>query len=340
MQRVSEILLELAPYIDRAPMTHNQAHTQACSNDAATIDKWRDQWISQIKSNHSTYGTFAENSVGQLWSLFEGLPTVLVGSGPSLKRNAILLKEKPDCVKVISCLHNFHFMEDNQLPVDFYVTLDAGDITIKEVSEGGSKTEAEYWELTKDRKLLAFIGTHPELLKKWQGEVYFYNAPVPDVSFTKEVNSIEEFHIYIESGGNVLGACTLLSKGILGSSTSIFIGSDFAFSDEPTTKFHSWDSSYDKDIGQFIKVIDIWGKPVKTWQSYYNFKLWFDVLSERIPGFYINASEGGCLGAYRDGNIRAIKQSTLKDALDVYRVHTHKKEVCANPSIDKKIVLI
>lgn len=340
MKKIREVTLELQPYINSAPISNHAAHEQACTNDEVTIKRWRDQWISQIQSNHQTYGPFSARSVGSLNGVFGGAPTVIVGSGPSLEENAHLLVDKPDELKVISCLHNFHFLEDLGVDVDFYVTLDAGELTIGEVSEGGSKSEGEYWERTKTKKLLAFIGTHPELLKKWQGEIYFYNAPVPDESYTIAVDEIEKFNIYIESGGNVLGASMMLAKGILGSQISIFIGADFAFSDKPKTRFHAWDSKYDKDLGNYIRVPSIYGHTLKTWQSYYNFKLWFDVVAQRVPGIYINATENGCFGAYKEGNICHIRQMDLKSAIELFSIHKIKADVCKDPTIDKRIVLI
>jgi len=340
MKKVREVLLELQPYINSAPISHGDAHNQACTNDNATIDRWSQQWLSQIRSNHASYGPFSKRSVGSLYGEIQGSPTVIVGSGPSLKENAHLLVEKPENIRIISCLHNFHYLEDLGVDVDYYVTLDAGELTIDEISEGGLKSEDEYFELTKDKKLLAFIGTHPKLLEKWQGEIYFFNAPVPDEAYTKKVDEIEPFHIYVESGGNVLGASLMLAKGILGSQISIFIGADFAFSDSEKTSFHAWDSKYDKDLGHYIMVPSIFGHRIRTWQSYYNFKLWFDVVAQRIPGIYINATENGCLGAYREGNLCHIRQMTLKECLDMFSIHTIKKSACLDPSNDRRIILI
>ena len=88
---------------------------------------------------------------------------MLAGSGPSLVYNGEKLKNRGD-MPLISCLHNFHFFEDRDIKVDFYVTLDAGPITITEVSEGGKHDADWYWERTKDCTLVAFIGTHPDLI--------------------------------------------------------------------------------------------------------------------------------------------------------------------------------
>jgi len=340
MTRTAEIILEFQPYIMQCPVTPEQAHKEACVADDTTINHWRETWIKNIKANHKKFGSFAKHSVGKLYGSAQGSPCIIAGSGPSLKHVGEKLKDRPKDMLLISCLHNFHYMEDHGAKVDYYVTLDAGPITIKEVTEGGTKSEDEYWKITKDRILIAYIGTDPKLLEKWQGKVYFYNAPVPDPEFLKEVQAIEQFNLFIESGGCVLGTATFLAKGFLGSQVTVFVGSDFSFSNEAKRRFHAWDSSYDANIGKYINCVDIFGNRAVTWRSYYNFKQWFEVVAQRVPGIYINATEGGILGAHRDGNIIHIKQMWLDDVFKMFGLSDHKKGQATKPEICDNVVFI
>ena len=324
----------------KSPITPQQAHKNACSADDTTIDHWKETWVRNIKANHKKFGPFAKRSVGKLYGKAKGAPSIIAGSGPSLKHVGAKLKDRPENMLLVSCLHNFHYMEDVGAKVDYYVTLDAGPITIKEVTEGGTKSEEEYWNLTKNRTLIAYIGTDPNLLEKWQGDVYFYNAPVPSKDFLDEISKIESFNLFIESGGCVLGTSTFFAKGFLGSQVTVFVGSDFAFSNEPKRRFHSWDSSYDKDMGHCINAVDIFGNRAVTWLSYYNFKLWFEVVAQRVPGIYINATEGGILGAHRDGNIIHIKQMWLDDVYATFGLHGHKRGQAEKPQICDNVVFI
>lgn len=333
------IALEFQPNLLQAPIPQEQAYKEACASDNATINHWEKTWLANIKANKAKYGSFGKNSAGILWGKGECQPAIIAGSGPSLKYTAAKLKDRPRNMLLISCLHNFHYLEDCDAKVDYYVTLDAGPITIKEVTEGGTKDPKAYWDMTKNRTLIAFIGTDPELLEKWQGKVLFYSAPIPDENLMKKIKEIENFQVYIESGGCVLGTSLFFAKGILGCQTTIFVGSDFSFSTEPKTRFHSWDSSYDANLGLTIKTVDIFGNAVKTWRSYYNFAQWFNVVAQRVPGIYINASEGGILGAYREGNIIAIKQMWYDDMIDLFRLHKHKMEFCKDPTIDKPLAI-
>lgn len=340
MTRTDNILLEFQPYIMEPPIKPEQAFSQAASADGPTISYWRDTWLRNIKANKETFGSFADKSAGKLFDSAMGQPSIIAGSGPSLKHTIGKLKDRPKCMKLISCLHNFHYMEEHNANVDYYCTLDAGPLTIKEVSEGSGKTEEECFAMSEGKTLIAYVGTQPELLKKWKGDIYFFNAPIPDENLNNEIAEIEPFSLFIESGGSVLGTCLMFSKGFLGSQVSIFVGADFSFSNTEKTMFHPWDSDYDKNIGVCLRTVDIFGNSTKTWASYYNFKLWTEVVVQRVPGIYINASEGGILGAHRDGNIIQIKQMWLDQVYDMFGLSRHKKDQALNPEIRDNKVLI
>ena len=345
-----DIDLEFQEVIPCPPRTPQDLFNQSCAADEVTITSWRDVWISQIKENHKISGGFAKDGVGLLFQKYLGKPVIICGSGPGLK-NSIQKSyvneagEVVECdslhntkgIPIVSCLHNFHFMEDNGINVDYYVTLDAGPITIKEISEGGAKTEEEYLEISKNKTLVAFIGSNPELIKKWRGKIYWFNSPVPDQVVIDAIKETEPFHTYISTGGNVLGACFYLAKAILGAGSIIFTGADFSFS--YTKKFHGWNSSYDKSIGNCIRATDIYGNKVLTWLSYYNFKCWFDSRFCVVPGIYINATESGILGAYTEGNISQIKQMYLRDVIRMYSLSEELRAQCSDSTLNDRKVL-
>ena len=336
----AEILLSYAGLIDKPPISPRQLHGKACQNDQVTISAWHDIWLGNTRKNFEKFGDFKDRGIGQLFGKFSHLPCVVAGSGPSLKNNGHLLKDRNKEMKVISCLHNFHYFEDLDVDVDYYVTLDSGKIVIDEVYEGGEHDEAWYWERSKDKKLLAFIGTDPGLLEKWQGEVYFFNCPISDDDFSALSKELD-FHTYIGTGGNVLGACTYIAKAILGAGAAIFIGADFSFAnynvDKP--KFHAWDSQYDKDIGNTIPMVDVYGNKVLSWPSYANFKAWFDYIVMVVPGIWINCTEGGTLGAYSEGVLMNVKPMDLADCIRMYEMYDEMRDQCENPSTTVKKLL-
>ncbi len=333
MGRKVEIELEYQNYIEAPPVSTGQMWNQACSNDETTINSWRDIWIKNITDNHKEHGPFADNSLGEIYHKYKDKPCIIAGSGPSLAYNGHLLKDRGD-IPLVSCLHNFHFFEDRDVDVDYYVSLDAGPVTVEEVSEGGQKTEEEYWELTEKRTLLAWIGTHPTLLKKWRGKVLFYNAPVPDPAVIEATDDLEVFNVFVSNGGNVLGACLNIAKAFLGCPTIGFVGADFCFGYDK--KFHGWDSKYDAKMGYCINAVDIFGNKVKTWQSYNNFKAWFDNIAMTVNGLYINCTEGGTFGAYPQGNIMAVRQMELAGFIDMFNRSEEMRACCENPKIEEK----
>ncbi len=328
--RTVDIDFEFLNYIDTPPVAGKELYSRACSADAITINSWKDIWIANAKANKEKYGSFSENSIGQLYGKFEHKPAICIGSGPSLRLNVELLKDTYNIPK-ISCLHNYHYLEDNGVDVEFYVSLDAGEITTSELSKGGKKTPEEYHESTKNKTLLAYIGTSPRLLEKWQGKVLFFTCPTPDKDTTDAITAIEPFFTYVSSGGNVLGGCVYIAKAIFGCNPICFVGADFSFS--YTKQFHPWFDENYKNVGTAMRANDVYGNKVLTWQSYFNFKCFFDWVAQTIPGLYINCTEGGILGSFPEGNIRSIIQMDLKSFLIMYSLHLEIKDQCENPSV-------
>jgi len=327
MIKTVEMDFEFMNYIPAPPVSGEQMMAMATSNDGITIKSWRDIWIKNVKANHASHGPFAENHIGILNGSNAQKPAIVVGSGPSLAENVEVLAQAKDMM-IISCLHNFHYMVDHNVDVNYYVSLDAGEVTIEEISEGGKEDAEFYLEKTKDCTLLCFIGSSPNLLKSWRGKVLFFNAPIPDLGIIEEMEKVEKFQMFIGNGGNVLGACTYIAKGILGSNPVVFTGADFCHS--YTGKFHAWPSKYDANPGHTVRTVDVFGNKRKTWNSYYNFKSWFDNTCNTVPGIWINCTEGGCLGAYNEGNIMAIRQMTLAEFLKMYTMHEQVKYMCEN----------
>lgn len=336
MVRTLEMSFEFQPTIPMPPMTPKALYQKACGNDEITVNTWRPIWLKQTEENHKAHGPFHQNSIGQLFNKFSQRPVIVAGSGPSLKWNVEHLKDTKG-IPIISCLHNYQFFEDNGVKPECYVTLDAGRVTIEEVSEGGKKSPEEYWESTKDKTLLAFIGSNPELINKWKGKVLWYNCPIPDLGITDAIDKIENFGSYVSTGGNVLGASFYVAKAITGGNPIVFVGADFSFS--YTKKFHAWDSKYDKSMGDVMLATDVFGHRVKTWPSYYNFKCWFESRVCSVPGLYINATEGGIFGSYPEGNIEQIKQMALSDVIRMYSLSEEMRTQCEHPEAGEKKIL-
>jgi len=334
-----EMVLELSNTIERPPMPPSQMYSSCTSSDEITVRSWEDKWLDYQLENAKSHD-FSANSVLSLLGDQEYKPVIVAGSGPSLKKNALDLKARtikaPDGtdieltgrggLKIVSCLHNFNYMEDNDIMTenDLYITLDSGEIVIKEVYEGGKHPPEWYWERTKDRTLCAYTGTHPGLISKWRGKILWFAMPPQSEKIMKGLEGVVDFKKVppFSVGGCVAGAAMYLSRVILNCGVVIYIGMDFAF--DYAHKFHSWDSQYDAKFQGVSPKVDIFGNRVWTWPSYYGFKLWFDFVACGGLGgngqLWINCTEGGLLGAYPDGNIKQIIQMDLKTALHIFNI--------------------
>lgn len=327
-----EMVLQAQQYIPGIPGGPEQAWATATRSDGITVKSWYSQWLSQTKEN-SVHG-FAANNAMLVYGNAAYQPIVLAGSGSSLKKNWADLRYRDEKslgrqgIKMVSCLHNFGFMEDRDLmgPDDYYVTLDAGEITLSEVTEGGTDHDKDwYWERTKDRTLIAYTAAYPELIRRWKGRVLWFVTPAGSKEFDGEMKkAVDQSVVPVFSvGGHVLGAAWYFAVAVLGASIPIFIGADYSFGYD--RKFHGWQSQYDQKFAGVMPCTDIYGNRVWTWGSYWGFKAFMDHAACGGQGgnasIWINATEGGILGAYPEGNIQQIIQLDLRTAMHMYNRH-------------------
>lgn len=339
MLKTIEIDLVYQPTIDGPPQSQGNLFEKAAANDKPTVEAWRNIWVDLTKKAKDRFGSFADKSIGKLHGINRHKPCVVIGSGPSLKNSIDALRENSKLehpVMTVSCLHNFGYFEDEGFHSDYYLTLDSGSIVVADVFEGRKEPPEYYWERTKGKTLLATVATQPELFDLWQGEIYLFNVPIPDLEVQKALQDIEKFTHYIAPGGNALGGCFYVAKAIFGSDPILIVGADFCF--DYNNQFHSYKTHYDT-LGGYIMWPDVYGIPRKTWQSYLNFKYWFDHIACSVPGHYVSCSEG-LLGAYHGGNIRQFKYMPLKDALLPYwmseRVFVTQHDAASGQLIEKQ----
>lgn len=338
MLRDISIDLQYQPIIANPPQA-DQLFSRAASGDAITVNTWREIWLKNIKASKERFGNFADKSIGKLYGINRMKPVIICGSGPSLKHSIDALKENAKAefpVMNISCLHNFGYFEDEGFHADYYMSLDSGDIVVQDVFESRKEKPEYYWEKTKGKKLLATVMTPPKLFDLWQGEIYLFTVMMPDLKLQTDLQAIEKFTHYIAPGGNALGGCLYVAKCIFGSDPIHFVGADFCFDYDNT--FHAYKTHYDS-LGGYVMWPDVFGNMRKTWQSYLNFKFWFDHIAVNQPGRYVNCSEG-LLGAYKEGNIRQFQYMNLSDALRPYRamerVFLEHRDATTNEMVKKE----
>jgi len=334
--------------IARPPMTQQGMQQTYSAADAITIKTWWDEWLKNKTNNLRSYDVL-KNNVMLDYGKFAFKPVIIAGSGPSLKKNAEQLKDRGD-IGLVSTLHNFGYFEEIGVKADYYLNLDAGDITIPEAAEGftdiykkikglsiANKTayldKCNFWDRTKDKTLVTALNSNPELIKRWQGRVLWFDTVLQGMNgeVSKECPEIKDFRVVYQTGGNTLGACLYHARAILGGSPIVFIGADFSFKDK---KFHSWDSPYDAQCTGTIPCVDVYGQKQETWQSYYGFKTWFEFIAMGGHGntihSFVNCTEGGILGSYPEGNIIQIRQRTLREFIAEYNLHRELPKILKN----------
>jgi len=316
--------MEFSNTIEGPPTSPKQMWKQATSGDEVTTNAWEKDWIAQTEINIKEFDIL-NNPVLSEHRKEKYKPCIIAGSGPSLRLNVDELAANKGDISLTSCLHNYGFFEDKGIRADYYVNLDAGDITIGEMSQGGSKSDQYYWDSTKDKVLVTGCVGHPEIHRRWQGEIKWFCPPMPTRDLGEKIFKILGGKLVVYNvGGNSLGACMYHARAILGGNPIVFVGADFSFS-SGRKMFHPFATPYDQQFAGVNTCTDIRGHRTYTWPSYYNFKVWFDFIAcggmgGNVGTQWVNCTEGGILGAYPEGNIKQIKQMRLADFLHGYNM--------------------
>ena len=331
--------LTLQPYIPGPPRSKEDLQKTYSASDEITVKTWWNEWVKNKVSNFKNFKP-ADNTTMKDYGKYAYQPCIIAGSGPSLKQNAHHLKDRGD-ICLVSTLHNFGYFEEQGIKADYYLNLDAGDITIPEAAEGFADIyeamkdfspmnkiryldEVNFWKRTKGKTLVTCLHGNPELHKRWQGKILWFDTALHGINeeVAKEAPDITGWNFIYQTGGNTLGACLYHARAVLGSSPIAFIGADFCFQN---SKFHAWNSPYDTQCQGTMPCTTIHGERAETWPSYFGFKTWFEFIAcgglGNTPHSFVNCTEGGILGAFPEGNIMQIRQRTLLEFIREYNLH-------------------
>jgi hypothetical protein len=271
-----------------------------------TVKSWSKIWIKNLMQNVKMCD-FSKHSVYCLKDKFKGETAYLVGASPSLSKNIKELKKKKGII--ITCSHALKFLLDNGIKPDYVIILDAHDKQSKFLDIGSK---------SKDIMLLADILVSPEVFKVWNGRILFFRTigEKPADKLHKKLWSMSKFNDLIYTGGNVMGGAHSIAD-LLGCNKIVFVGMDFSNPIASNSYVEYADGSKDHGTYDHLDAFigtDITGRGVWTKQRMFMYKYWFDytsVILDRIE--HINATEGGTLGAYPEGNLKSIKQMKLSE---------------------------
>jgi hypothetical protein len=332
------------PAIDVVQDIKEQEHWNESfkNSNGITLYSWRTPWLENTKKNLEHFKYFnRDHSIKVFANELINRPVILVGAGPSLKNNIEYLRMAKEAgVAIIASHHALMYLSQEHIRIkpDYALVLDAG------------KTWTEYYgdlDFYNDVPLLADQVCDHEQLKLWKGPIFFYRSAQPTEGEVANFLKMEMERIIspnmngsiIEVGGHVMGAMVSVSRGVMRANTIIFVGADYSFA--PEGNFYPFDFTIDKEVpaehfggkegeklpappGVHGMIYDIFGNQVGTSSSYLQFKNVMDIgikvnmqstigTAEDLD--FINASEGGALGALVGGNSKWMKYMRLEDAI-------------------------
>ncbi len=300
----------------------NRIHNAHITNQVGikTDMKSRRAWIENYLSNLRSL-PFAP-PIDVLRERFKGVPMVIAGAGPSLKKNGELLKEFKGRALIVAAITSYKPLLKLGVVPDFVIASEMVDLP-------------EYFTFGEDdRKTRLILGelSHPKMFERdVKGKFVFFS---PYLALSSAQAPLWGSSYFPAIGGSVTTAA--LDMGIMfGCNPITFIGQDLSFGENETHApggvYVAQNVRIDSENGmisvedeyindkqtytyklQWLKGLS--GKPVPSKYDWATFHQWFEnymhYLKKERPGVrVINATEGG---AYIDG----MEHTTLKQVLD------------------------
>ncbi len=295
------------------------AHTSQKVGIKTEIDS-RVDWLKNYFANLGAFSTYP--SVDVLTDSMKGLPLIIVGAGPSLRKNAALLAGIRDKAFIVSAITAYKsLLKFGVVP---HAVISGEKVDLDEYFDSG---EAD----TKIRLILSEV-SHPAMFRREaRGKFIFYS---PYIALSLEQASLWGSSSFISIGGSVTTA--MFDMGVkFGCDPIIFIGQDLAFengqSHAPGGVYDGQRAIINKESGlvevkeryisghertmchklQWLKGLD--GKPVASKYDWVTFHQWLErymvLLKEECPELTVyNATEGGAF-------IKGMEHVTLKEVI-------------------------
>ncbi len=280
------------------------AHTSQKVGIRTEIDSRLD-WLKNYFANLENFAAYP--SVGVLNNRLRGVPLVIVGAGPSLKKNAALLSGIKDRAFIVSAITAYKSLL--KYGVTPHAVIAGEKVDLKEYFDGGVADE--------NIRLILSEVSHPEMFRRRaRGKFIFYS---PYIALSLEQAGLWGSSSFVSIGGSVTTA--MFDMGVtFGCDPIIFIGQDLAFENGQS---HAEGGVYDRqrveideEKGlilvrehyisghrrtmthklQWLTGLD--GRPVASKYDWVTFHQWFErymvLLKEQFPGLRVyNSTEGG-----------------------------------------------
>ena len=253
---------------------------------------------------------------------FKGVPIIIAGAGPSLKKNAHLLKEVKGKAVILAAITAYKPLLSYGVIPDFIIAAEKVDLP----------EYFTYGEADLSTRLILGEVAHPGMFGREVKEKFVFFNPAHALSTEQARHWGSDYFPAI--GGSVTTAALDIAV-MMGGGPIIFVGQDLCFGENETHApggvYVSQDIKIDRDRGvvsieedyvtlkdkaksshrlQWLKGLD--GRPVASKFDWVTFHQWFEDymsdLNRRGGPLVLNATEGG---AYIEG----MEHVTLKDAI-------------------------
>lgn len=304
-------------------MRVNNAHStnKVCiKTDIVSREKWIENYFENIQALPE-YPT-----IDSLKSAFNGVPMIIAGAGPSLQKNARLLKEAKGKAIIVAAITAYKPLLNYGVVPDFIIASEMVDLP--EYFTYGEKD-------LETRLILAEI-SHPGMFERKVKEKFvFFN---PFISLSKAQAPLWGSSYFPSTGGSVTTAAFDMAI-MFGCDPVVLVGQDLCFGENgthvPGGVYVAQDVKIDRENGRvsieedYVTLKDkarskfelLWlkgldGKPVPSKFDWVTFHQWFEnyaafLKKEGSPVRLINATEGG---AYIEG----MEHAALADVIEKY----------------------
>ena len=241
--------------------------------------------------------------VKRLFDKFRDIPAIVVGAGPSLEKNVLLLREVKDNAVIIAVDRTLRLL----VPLGIVPHL------VPSMDFSKTNYDEKYAPLQMDEKLtMVFSQTlYHKIIKTFWGPRFVMHM-------TDRLSSTLSY--YWGNKGTVstgfhVGHFSFCLARAMGCNPIILVGMDLGFTDD---KFHAEDIETQVPIASSEQSAceDIFGKMIKSNPSFKSFVIELNAEIKKTDALCIDATEGG---AKKEGT----KIMRLREALDEYCQDTH-----------------
>ena len=251
---------EKTPLIDL--LDYERANTQVMESNGR-------RWWNNVKRNSKNYPDMAKNqSLMKYKGHLSGKACILIGAGPSLKKNAKLLKDTN--ITTLAMMHALPYLESIGVTPDFVVHSDAL-----------SDDKVFVTKSSKNITLIAHTFLAPALIRKWRGDIAFFDSMATD-PYGERLNNMSTADTRIVPMGCSMAAAMSIADNLMDAHTMIFVGNDLAYSEDfdEDKETHIWDGlPYNNNEVAGIPALEAEGvypgnkkKRVKTCYSFIQYR--------------------------------------------------------------------